>query len=346
MRDDPGLDAGRIAASLEAAYALRVASVRFLPLGYDLQAAVYEVFTDDGTPYFLKIRSGSVHEPALLVPRALIDRGVLNILAPLRTRSSALWTPLDGDTGYSVVLYPFIRGESAMAAGMTADQWRVFGSTLRAVHDSGVEERFRDRLRREDFALPSAALVRRLLALVDSARFASPAAARFAAFWREQTERIHLVLDRAEELGRSLQGRPFAYVLCHGDIHAANILVADDGQITLIDWDAPLIAPRERDLLFVIGSRIARVVEPWEEDQFFTGYGPVEIDPDALAYYRYERIIEDIGEIGRSVFLDPKASEEARAQEAALAMSFFAPGSDIDRAERVNRGDGDGVLGL
>ena len=312
-------------------------SVRFLPLGYDLNAAVYEVLTADGTPYFLKIRFGPVDEPGLLVPRALIDQGVPNILGPLRTRSSALWAPLDGATGYGVMLYPFVPGENAMVVGMSDDQWREFGSTLRAVHDSALQDTFRDQLRVEDFSLPSAEVVRQLLTLVDQQAFESAAAARFAAFWRKHAERVHSMLARAEELGRSLRSKPFQVVLCHADIHATNILVGDDGQITLIDWDGPLIAPRERDLLFVVGSRIARVVEPREEDLFFEGYGPVAIDPAALVYYRYERIIEDIGEIGKSVFLDPGRGEQARADEAELAMSFFAPGGDVDRAETVTR---------
>lgn len=337
MRDDPGLDPGKITACLGANYDLLVASVTFLPIGYDPNAVVYEVVARDGTPYFLKVRFGPVHEPGLLVPRALLDRGVPNVIAPLRTRASDLWCSLDGYDGHTVVLYPFVQGQNAMVAGMSADQWREFGSTLRAVHATGLDDSLRDRLRVETFALPPASLVRRLLVLVDDTRFDSTAAARFAAFWRENAGRIRRLLARAEELGRQLRSASFELVLCHADVHAANILVGDDGRISLIDWDGPLIAPRERDLLFVVGSRIARAVEPEEETLFFEGYGPVEIDPAALVYFRYERIIEDLGEFGKSVLLDPRLGEETRDEESRLAMSFFAPGGDIDRAETVSR---------
>jgi spectinomycin phosphotransferase len=332
MRDDPGLDLDTIAACLDAQYDLRVSAITFLPLGYDLNAVVYKVIAEDGTAYFLKIRFGPVREAGLLVPWALAKRGIRKVLAPLQTRAAELWCSCDGR---SLILYPFIAGENAKAAGMTDEQWREFGSALQAVHSSGLAEEFRGRLPVETFALPSAAGVRSILDLAAITDFDNATAARFAAFWRENAARIRQMLARAEELGRQLQSRSFDHVLCHADIHAANILVGDNGQIHLIDWDGPLIAPRERDLLFVVGSRIARVVEPREEELFFMGYRPVDIDPEALIYYRYERIVEDLGEIGRSVLLDPSPSEQMRAEESRLARSFFAPGGDIDHAEVV-----------
>jgi spectinomycin phosphotransferase len=67
MREDPGVDTEKISASLEAHYGLRVTSVAFLPIGYDPNAAVYEVVSGDGGCYFLKVRFGPIHEPGLLV---------------------------------------------------------------------------------------------------------------------------------------------------------------------------------------------------------------------------------------------------------------------------------------
>jgi spectinomycin phosphotransferase len=332
MRDDPGLDLGAITACLDAQYGLGVSAITFLPLGYDLNAAVYKVIAEDEAASFLKIRFGPVDESGLIVPWALAKRGIRNVLAPRQTRSGELWCSC---AGCSLVLYPFIAGTNGTVAGMGDDQWREFGSTLRAVHSSGLAEEFRGRLPGETFGLPSAALVRRILELTQTAEFENAVAAQFAAFWREHAARIDDMLTRAEELGRGLQSRSFENVLCHADIHAANILVGDDRHIHLVDWDGPMIAPRERDLLFVVGSIIARVVEPKEEELFFTGYGPVDIDTEALMYYRYERIVQDLGEIGRSVLLDPNPSDQMRAEESRLARSFFAPGADIDHAEVV-----------
>lgn len=337
MRDDPGVSQAAIARCLEAHYGVRAEAITFLPLGFDPAAAVYEIVDAGGTSWFLKLRAGPVDEVALAVPGALIDAGVPNILAPVRTRSGDLWRPLDGHDGYAAVLFPFVRGESAMDAGMTDEQWREFGATLRAVHDSGLHPAVRDRLPVEDFALPSAALVREILALVADREFEGPAASRFQAFWRAEAGRIRAMLARAESLGRSLRGGPFAPVPCHTDIHTANILVDSDGCIWLVDWDGPKLAPRERDLMFVVGSTDPRPSGRSVEDLFFAGYGPAEIDPETLVYFWYERVIEDIGEFGKSVFLDPTISEASREEQAELAVRLFAPGGDIDWIEHVPR---------
>ena len=93
-----------------------------------------------------------------------------------------------------------------MLAGLGDEQWRAFGAALRAVHDSGLGERFRGHLRSETFALPSAGLVRQLLNMVHGRSLENPIAERFAAFWRERAGQIEQVLARAESLGRSLRG--------------------------------------------------------------------------------------------------------------------------------------------
>jgi spectinomycin phosphotransferase len=334
MREKPNVQEGEIAACLNAHYGLQIASVNFLPIGRDLKAWVYQVIAENRTSYFLKIRSGPVHPPAMFVPRALIDHGIQNILAPRRTITRDLWCSMDS---YSVILYPFIRGENAKVAGMSDSQWREFGATLGAIHSSGLASQFHGQVPAETFTLPSGKPVRRLHAMIHQARFDTPAAARLASFWRENAQRIQHLVERAEALGKQLQSKPFEYVLCHADIHGANILVGEDERIYLVDWDGPLIAPRERDLLFVVGSNIGRPVQPREEQLFFQGYGAVEIDPAALSYYRYERIIEDIGEMANCVFASTDLSEAAKAEETRRIIEMFQPGKIVASTLEADR---------
>ena len=325
MLEDPKLDPHELRAALHAGYSIQASGFRFVP-GFDMHAASYET---DGR-WFAKVRFGPVADAPLEVPRALLDAGVTNVLAPVRTLSSTLWHTMA--EGRTLVVYPFVAGRNAMAVEMSAEQWRVFGSALRAVHDSKLQARFADRLPTETFALPSAAVVRSVLAQEPS--FDSAAARRMQAVLLEQREHIASMLARADGLGAQLRPKPFARVLCHADIHEANLLVTDDGRIFLVDWDGPMLAPRERDLLFVIGGGITRKVTPQQQGWFFEGYGEVEVDRDAIVYYRYERLIEDIGEVGRSVYGDdiPETSREAQVQ---LLERIFESGAKVESVELV-----------
>src|SRR5690348_6315350 len=91
MREKLNIPEETIAACLRIHYGLKSRSIRFLPIGYDLRAFVYEVITSDGNAWFVKIRDGAIHPPGLLVPRVLIEAGIPHILAPLRTRTQELW---------------------------------------------------------------------------------------------------------------------------------------------------------------------------------------------------------------------------------------------------------------
>lgn len=69
------------------------------------------------------------------------------------------------------------------------------------------------------------------------------------------------------------------------------------------NWDDPIMAPKERDLMF-IGAGVANVWnKPHEEKLFYKGYGKTEINIPTLAYYRHERIVEDIAVLGQQLLL-------------------------------------------
>jgi spectinomycin phosphotransferase len=140
------------------------------------------------------------------------------------------------------------------------------------------------------------------------------------------------LIQRAERYAHRLQNQALEFVLCHADAHAGNLLIAEDGTLYIVDWDAPILAPKERDLMFIGGAQGFLSVTPQEEETlFYRGYGPAQIDPVALAYYRYERILQDIAAFGEQLLLTGEGGED-REQSYGYLASNFLPGNTIEIA--------------
>jgi spectinomycin phosphotransferase len=216
---------------------------------------------------------------------------------------------------------------------MSSEQWIEYGATLRRIHSASLPAQVAQRMRREPFVPEGAALVREIEAHLESATVVDPQARSLADFWHQRRDEIRLLTARAEDLGRRLAERTPGFVLCHADFHTANVLVATDGQIWIVDWDESVLAPRERDLMFVVGGGISDdLVSPRDEERFLEGYGAVTIDPLALAYYRYAWAVSDIGEYSTQVFLRPDLGETDRHESAERLIILFAPGEIVSKA--------------
>ncbi|MDI3340297.1 MAG: phosphotransferase [Sphaerobacter sp.] len=327
MREPPVTLADEtLRACLRDRYGLAATEVTFLPLGYDASAWVYRVRAADGATYFLKARLSLANEAGLLVPRYLRDHGVARVVAPLPTRTGELWT----DAGNAVlILYPFVAGTAARDCGMTAEQWVAYGALLRQVHDTAITPDLARVLRRDAFLPEWAAMVRRLDVHIGTRTFDDPTERLLADFWRQRRGEIRTLVDRAEALGRRLADAAPAQVLCHADIHTANVLVDTAGQVWFVDWDETLLAPRERDLMFVVGGISSTLVGPQDEARFFEGYGATAVDPVALAYYRYSWAVGDIGSFGEQVFFRADCGPAAKREAAELLMGVFSPGEIV-----------------
>ena len=100
-------------------------------------------------------------------------------------------------------------------------------------------------------------------------------------------------------------------VLCHADLHTWNVMIDGDGELWLIDWDEVIRAPKERDLMFVVGGISTSLIQPHETEWFFEGYGETTVDPLALSYYRHAWAVQDIGSYGEASLLSPSAGTRA-----------------------------------
>src|SRR5258707_15368141 len=130
MRGPPRIVEEHLRACLQDQYDLGLVTLTFLPLGHDYDAGMYRVESEQGTAYALKVTSRPLYEPRCLVPRYLNDQGIASVVAPIPTRSRALWARLSDLT---VIVYPWISGESSLT-GMTNEQWKQVGTIFQLIH--------------------------------------------------------------------------------------------------------------------------------------------------------------------------------------------------------------------
>jgi spectinomycin phosphotransferase len=331
MLEKPDIPDDTLIACLGKSYGITTAALDFLPIGNDSSAWVYRVRTGNEGDYFLKVKKGMIDPAALLVPRYLKDAGIKQVVAPLPGRSGALWHRVDG---FNLVLYPFIAGEVGMEVGLSAGQRREYGAVVQRLHESRLTADLLGVVPRETFVPRWAEMVKGLQVMVDNGRFENGWQQELASFWQERREEIGRLVAQAEELGRMLQGRPLAFVLCHADIHTANILL-DGDNLFIVDWDQPILAPKERDLMFVVGDGVVR---SREEELFFEGYGETAVDWLAVAYYRYEWVVQEIGDFGERVFLLAEVSDITREDSVRGFRQLFRPGDVVEQAYQAEGG--------
>ena len=334
MLEKPDLQDEIIIACLQNVYGLLVVQIAFLPLGADRNTAVYRVIAADKTPYFLKLRGGEFDETSVALPKFLSDQGIKQIIAPLSTKTGQLWASL---YTFKMILFPFIEGHNGYEIDLSNCHWSEFGTALKSIHTAEVPPALIRRIRQETYSPQWREILNTFLKRVEDDVFDDPIVEKLAAFLKAKRDEILDLVGRAERLAQALQVRSPESVLCHSDIHAGNVLIDANDTLYIVDWDDPILAPKERDLMFIGGGLMGNGRTAREEETLFCrGYGQTKIDPIALAYYRYERIIQDIAAFCEQIFLTTEGSED-REQSFQYLTSNFLPNSTIEIAYKSDK---------
>jgi spectinomycin phosphotransferase len=331
--EEPELDRVALLACPLESYGVVVDRLDFLPLGADRNTAVYHVAAQGPMSLFLKLRRGPLAPMALALPKFLAEQGLSQVIAPLATRSSELSASLPP---FTLSLFPFIGGEDAYRVPLSDRQWRVLGNALHSLHAVRLAPKLAQAIPAETFSSEWRDLVGGFLGRPAAAESADPVTIELASFLKTRRREILDLVGRAEQLARSLRSASLEFVVCHSDIHAGNLLIAASGDLYLVDWDAPTLAPKERDLMSVGAGLCGAGHTPEEEEMlFYQGYGRTRVDPAALAYFRYERIVQDIAVFCDQIFFRP-GSREDREQALRYLKSNFEPNKTIDLARRAD----------
>ena len=341
-----------LASRVREEFGITLIGVQPTGLGADARAVLWRGLTADGRSYAVK--TSVTAPPGLAVAHFLARQGIRGVPGPARALSGRLAVAHDGGV---VSVAPWLEGQRVIDTGLDRGQWQAFGTLLGAVHSTApatalagtgaegtgaeaeaaaveVEAGARIPLDRHD---PTAEVerARAFPGWLGRAAAAAPDDAvlgELAALWARSADDILAIADLAEASARTPSwdsGAPA--VICHADPHHGNLLLTDDGEVWLVDWDDAVLAPREADLIFVIGGVYSFApITPLEVGWFFDGYTPAtggvtrsDLDADRLTYYRSVRALTDFLDFAESA-LDGGRPEPDRAHAVSLAAGALS----------------------
>lgn len=301
--DKPGIDERLLAAEVTAAWAVDVTGLEFMPVGLDGEAWAYRIVTSGGERRFLKLRRGDFTRAAVVLPGFLRTQGVSQVVAPIDLPTGGACHRF-GD--YRLLLYPFHDGGSLWTRGLTDRQWIAYGEFLRRLHAVTPSADIAAVLPVETYRSGAGERLRALGVQAGASEI-------LGAFWQRYGAALHRLSETVDELGSRVTAAQ--HVICHADIHPGNLIADGDGALHVVDWDTPILAPRERDLMFVYSQDFGdHPLNAHRAGLFRRGYGSLQPDRTRLSYYRSERNLDDVAEFLRSI-LKPGASPESQAND-------------------------------
>jgi len=249
----------------------------------------------------------------------------------MMTKTGRVWTT---DEPWTVAMYPFLDGTTSWT-GMTDAQWREVGAIFQTIHHMHLPTDERAKLLQETFEPDG---YRQWVQtyephILDPIWEANPHQQALHTTWIHHQLTIQDVLTALDRLGHDLRSRVLSMGMCHADLHPANILRPASGQVFIIDWDEVMLAPKERDFIFLATSTT-------DEDMshhypFFQGYGDIEIDWVALTYYRFERVIQDLIACAQDVLFTPNAGEGVQTESVQLFDDILSEEGELTMALRT-----------
>ena len=240
MLEKPNLKDEKIVTCLQNEYGLTIVQIAFLPLGADLNTALYRVVANDEKPYFCKLRRGNFDEAAVAVPKFLGDLGIKQVIPPLTTQTGNLRANLGP---FKMSLYPFIEGHNGFEVNLSDQHWVEFGNALKSFHIAAIPPSITHSTRRETYSPKWREIVKSFLARIDGETFKEPIALELAAFLKTKRDETLSLVGRAERLALALQAQDPKFIFCHADIHAGNLLIGNNDELFMVDWDTLIFAP-------------------------------------------------------------------------------------------------------
>jgi len=281
----------KIIKKISSDYNIQTKLFEFLPVGE--ASWCYKVTDHSNKQWFIKLTTSDLYKPSVLIPYFLQHQQHNSFIFSAEKNISG--ELIDTIENFCLALYPYIEGKEARYSEMTPLQWTTIGSYMYNLHTTQLPSNLFDQLQKETFTSRWGENVEQILEESQNPQTNS-IPQNLAKFIEIKREEIHHILHRTQELGQQIIEKNPQLVLCHGDIHTANIFLTPENTMYIIDWDNVQIAPIERDIMFFTSDIY---------ENFMKGYNPkndLVVDPLIIAYYKYEWVVQEFADYGQRVF--------------------------------------------
>lgn len=287
------LDTSELGRVIQDSWGIEAATVAYAAAGHGSHN--WRVVAPDGRRWFLKAyrhnADSSFFDATHRTAAALHAAGLGFIAAPIPDRQGRL-RPAVSDR-WELALLPFIEGRNT-ASRLEADRVAV-AEVVGRLHAFGP--------------VPEGALrwtpgylqpeLRQLLAGdLDRPWRSGPYGERARSLLARHRPGIEHLLDLSDRLVKGLEEPEGRWVITHGEPHGGNAMRDTAGAIHLIDCDAMMVAPRERDLRLLLhaGHRRSRGLDPTAVlAAYRSTAGDVEVKPSTIELFRAEWHLMEIG---------------------------------------------------
>ncbi len=294
------IDALLLKRVIQEKFGINVISLTLVPKWETARACIVE--SSDHAHFFLKIYSDdSIPDSAFRFAHDLYAKaGITTITHPLATINGQMRIQLGG---FHIALFDLISGTTAEQHKLTERQLERLGELLARIHQSktmigeySVRERFEILFRD------------RLVAIFNDMSKISGNSAKYKTqlkfFLEPHRQKFMEELETLGELQRGVRRKNLEFVNCHGEPSPGNVLSSNSGEVYLLDWDDPIFAPKEKDLLFFKDS-----IEP-----VMKGYGLFSkddnIDQDVMEFYGHMWNLGEIADYGGKILLENHSDEQ------------------------------------
>jgi Ser/Thr protein kinase RdoA (MazF antagonist) len=261
-------------------YGFKITNITPGPRGFVAETYIIDTSNER---YFAKVVKISRYSenieaglPALI---ELHEAGFDQISYPIATIDQQLSVKFDGSI---LTLYNFIEGE------WTFDyDFEAYVALMAKIHQTTI----RTPLIREAFDItPVMNALRRELDDLEKSTYTNPHQRKLQDIINEYRHELAADMANFDAIVRHVRQTNIPFVLTHGDA-SGNILQASSGKLYMIDWDDMLLAPRERDIWFHVGTNQATAEFLPIYQRYFPSY---QVDASLFAFYLYKRYFEDV----------------------------------------------------